>query len=259
VEIHQPTDERYQIAARALLEFWPTQAEQFRRLVNRISGFTRTNSPPGLCGCICGPIRNGGNPFFPDDEIAADQWGNVYSTLHATSGFLEGIGHELGHWKGYALGAFIEDWEPIIFQNTPPPRDVIENAPCPSEISDEVRAEWVKKGVGFQPLRPDKLRPIGALFQEIWICVYMMDLHLRMIDYVERGEDKNEARFRNFIEWAWGHVERTMKGHRDMCEIADLVPGRGEAFWEGYCSYTDRLHEEATKVYPPIIATFAPR
>ena len=251
----EPNDPAYALAEAAIIEVWPTQAEQFRRLINKVSGFRRKEAPPGLSGCVCGPIRAGGNPFFPDDEIAPDQWGNVYSTLHATSGYLEGIGHELGHWKGYALGVFIEDWERIIFANDPPPREVIDDAPCPSEISDEERAEWVKKGVGWQPLRPDKLRPIGALFQEIWICIYMMDLHLRMLPTVERGGDPNEATLLGFLDWAWGHVERTMKGHWDMCAIAEPVPGRGEAFWESYCSYTDRLYEEAVKVYPTMIET----
>jgi hypothetical protein len=165
------------------------------------------------------------------------------------TGWLEGISQELAHWKGYAMGVYIEDWEHIIFQNTPPKREWIENAPCPKGMSTEDHALWVSRGVGFQPLRVDKLRPIGALFQEIWCCVTNMQYHLKWLPLVKDDQYYNETVFEGWYDWARGHVIRTMKGHRDMLEIAEPVPGHGEQFWHGYCSWVDELEAEAYHVY----------
>lgn len=227
---------------------WPEQYLNFQLLTNRIASYHEIDNPHPGCGCSCGPVRLGGNPFLPDDPVTDWDWGNVWASFTSNVGWLEGVQHELFHWKGYAMGVYIEDWEHMIFQNTPPKKEWIENAPCPKDLSTEDHNMWVERGLGFQPLRIDKLRPIGALFQEIWCCVGMIDLHIRTLPFIEKGYP-GDTTPENFIDWARSHLVRTNRGHHDMLKIAELVPGVGEQFWHGYCSWYDKLYDEAWRMF----------
>jgi hypothetical protein len=248
-----PDDAKYQHASERF-KCWPEQREQFFRIVNAVSGYgTRPNAMG--CGCSCGPLRAEGNPFFKDDMVEAKDWGNVWATIDSATGFLEGTIHELSHWKGYALGIFIEDWEKTIFENDPPPREVIDYIKTDPRIRNEIsykeRQEvWVPKGLGYQPLRPDKLRPLGALFQEIWTCVHIIDLHLRVVDALDTpsSADEFDAPKRSLVPWATYHIERTLEGHRDLLQIAKPTPV-GAPFFNAYCQWVDDLVAKAKQVY----------
>lgn len=244
----EPRDPRWLWSAE-LAASWPAQHEQFRRLVNYCGAVAPMNVVEG-CGCECGPP--GGNPFFMCDPIRPDYWGCVYSTMHSGSGFCEGMCHELAHWKGYALGVFIEDWEHLIFANDPPDRRWIDEAPSRTEayeFNEQARQRWLKRGIGFQPFN-NRMRPLGALFQELWCCVHMMAYHLHMLPLLGRtGGFPGEASFDSFLKWAEAHVVRTMRGHRDLVAIAKPTPKIGERFWHGYCSWVDELVKEAEGVY----------
>jgi hypothetical protein len=240
-------DDRWYYAEQ-LCRTWPAQHRQLRRLVNQVSACVH-DVAGGRCGTHCGPRREGGNPFFKHETIAGEDWGNIWAAMDSGSGFCEGMSHELGHWKGYALGVFIEDWEPTIFANQVPTREHIDNAPGRYDLEDEERRRvWNHRGIGFQPFN-QRLRPIGAMFQEIWICVHMIAFHLAMWPTIEAELVENEADPETFLEWARFHVARTQRGHADLLNMAELVPGSGEAFWQGYCSWTDQLMTDARHAF----------
>lgn len=244
-----PADERWAWTAE-LAASWPAQHEQIRRLVNYVGG----SVPPGnvpVCGCASGTPC--GNPFFKHLPIEARYWGTVYATMHCGSGFCEGVAHELAHWKGYALGMFIEDWEPLLFRNEPPERRWIEGAPSRAEAQQfdpATRRLWLERGIGYQPFNT-RMRPLGALFQELWCCMHMMAYHLRMLPVLEGhgGPFPGEPQLPAFRQWAEAHVVRSLRGHRDLVEIVQPTPAIGEAFWRGYCTWVDGMVEEARVAY----------
>lgn len=243
-----PDDIRWSQAAE-LARTWPAQYEQFRRLVNYVGAAYRPEDELA-CGCSCGPP--GGNPFLPEMPIRADYWGCVFSTMNTGSGFIEGISHELAHWRGYALGVYIEDWERLIFSNDPPERQWIDTAPSRADrlaMSEATRQIWIDRGIGLQPFN-DKMRPLGAMFQEIWVMIHMIEYHLRILPLVAReGGFPNEVDIGTFKEWATFHVMRSLRGHRDLVDIARPTPVIGEAFWAGYCGWVDSLKTRASEAY----------
>ncbi len=249
----KPGDERWRWAA-VLAETWPAQHAQFRRLINYV-GSDRPPSGSYGNGCSCGPP--GGNPFHMRIPIEGDRWGCIFCTMHSGSGFCEGICHELSHWKGYALGIYIEDWEHLIFANDPPREDWIRTAPPRADVEpvtpgkrSELHQSWVDRELGIQPLRPDALRPLGACFQETWTCVHMIAYHLAMFDKLTDPKGfPGEPEPHTFIAWADSHVARTMHAHRDIVAIAEPTPKIGERFFHGYCSWVDRLVAEAKVAY----------
>ncbi len=244
--VMQADDQRWKAAAE-LAATWPEQYEQFRRLVNGVRAWFVPNQGVGG-GCSCGSMC--GNPFLPGKDLDyALHWGRVWATCSSATGYLEGICHELAHWKGYALGVYIEDWEHLLFTNRPPSKEDIKNAPCLGGITPAVHREWVAKGLGFQPLRPQGLRPLGACFQEIWCCVHMIAYHLRIYPRVYDGTAPYSQQLEGWLEWAVNHVKRTWRGQKDMCEIAKLTEGPGEAFWKGYTDWTQALVDEACATY----------
>lgn len=246
-------DERWEWV-RELAGCWPAQLEQFRRLVNSVGTSTRPLGADGRavfsCGSQCGTPP--GNPFMFKDRIRSDHWGRIYTTMLSGAGFLEGMCHELAHWKGYTLGIYIEEWEHLIFANDPPAREWIDKAPTREqgrEFDAETRRLWLDRGIGWQPFN-QRMRPLGACFQEIWVMIHMIEYHLRMWPMICReGGFPGSATPITFKEWAVFHVERTMRGHRDLIEVAKPTPKIGEAFWEGYCSWVDGLHKQAEETW----------
>lgn len=240
-----PTDDpRWDMAAEMIAE-WPEQQAQFQRLINFLGRAGPVGQGSTGNGCSCGGV--GGNPFHKNVHIGPDRWGCMYVASGCCSGFLEGVCHELAHWKGYALGVYIEEWENLIFANPVPDPDDIRDAPGRYDLSDEERRRiWNPRGIGLQPFN-ERCRPIGAMFQEIWCMVHMVDLHLHLWPMVQDG--RTEERAPVFKEWARFHVERTLRGHQDLVNMAQLVPGSGEQFWEGYCSWTDARLEAAARVF----------
>lgn len=237
-----PGDPRWEQAGK-LAETWPTQADQFKRLINYMGWAAPTDTPSGGSGSSTTSV--GGNPFNKAELISAERWGCMYVGSSGNTGLLEGVAHELAHWKGYCLGIYIEEWEHLIFQNQVPLREHIENAPGREELSDaERRRLWNPLGIGLQPFN-ERCRPIGAMFQEIWAMIHMIAFHLAIWDKVEPQTHGREQ----FIHWARFHVARSKRGHEDLLNMADLVPGPGEQFWEGYCSWTDGLIREGEKAW----------
>lgn len=231
-----------------LAKMWPAQYEQFRGLINGVRGWHPENNPVVGSGCTCGSMS--GNPFHPSAALDYPaHWGRVWATCSSTTGFLEGIVHELAHWKGYALGVYIEDWESLIFSNVPPSEADMESAPVAGKLTEDEREEWRVKGLGFQPLRVEKLRPIGACFQEIWCCVHIVAFHLKMHPRMIEGGVPNEQSLSDWVAWAAHHVKRTWCGQKDMIAIAQPSPGPGAAFWQGYVDWAQRVIDQAVAAY----------
>jgi hypothetical protein len=200
-------------------------------------------------GCNCGSFS--GNPFFPGTDVDYDyHWGRVWATHYSNTGFLEGIVHELAHWKGYALGIYIEEWENLIFANEAPSREHIDGAPCRGCITPEEAQVWVERGLGFQPLRPQMMRPLGACFQEQWCCVHMVALHLKIAEALPlRNQIPFEADWTSWSQWVENHVKRTYMAHQDMVRIVQASPGPGADFWHSYCNWVMALMAEAIETY----------
>jgi hypothetical protein len=172
--------------------------------------------------------------------------------MNTGSGFVEGVSHELAHWRGYALGIYIEDWERLIFSNDPPKKVYIDSAPSRDErlaMDEPTRKYWIDRGIGLQPFN-EKMRPLGAMFQEIWVMIHMIEYHLRMLPLIGReGGFPNEPHIDSFKDWASWHVERSLRGHRDLVDIARPTPVIGEAFWAGYCGWVKSLKARAEESY----------
>ena len=248
-KIVEAADSRWAWAGQ-LLKVWPEQRAQFRRLTNSVRSFYAP-AREAVSGCSCGSFC--GNPYAMAQELDYPyHWGRVWATFYCGTGFLEGICHELAHWKGYALGIYITEWENLIFANTAPSMAVQDAAASRGCISAEEADKQVALGLGFQPLRPQLMRPLGACFQEQWCCVHMMALHLRIYNSPHFGQyviTPHEADPTTWIEWAVHHVKRTYMAHMDMLRIAQPSPGPGAAFWHGYCAWVDAVLAEAIETY----------
>lgn len=241
-----PLDKRFDFAAK-LAATWPAQYEQFRQLINYTGAYeSKIHSSP-TSGCSCGPCRKESNPLFLTDVVTADEWGNVWSTMLSSTGFIEGIVHELGHWKAYALDIYIEDWGHTIFTNEVPSQEDIDNAPRYEDLTPEILNDALSRGFMRGPLRADKLRPIGAGYQAVYTCMHMLQYHLKIMPLVEE-EFSNEPSINLWLDWARGHYIRTMKGHEDCLRIAELSEW-GEKYWEGYVSWVDQLKADAKDLY----------
>ena len=233
----------------ALAQAWPAQYNQFRGLMNGVRGWYPEGGRAGS-GCTCGSMS--GNPFHPDTPLDyPEHWGRVWATCSSTTGFLEGIAHELAHWKGYALGVYIEDWESLIFANVPPSKEDMLAAPVAGTLSEAEREMWRQKGLGFQPLRVEMVRPRGACFQEIWCCVHIMAFHLHIHKLLLVGEEipNDQPTLESWESWAEYHVKRTWCGQKDLMAIAQPSPGPGEAFWQSYVNWTQGLITQAVAAY----------
>ena len=240
-----PADERFKFAAQ-LAETWPAQYEQFRQLINYTSGYESKRHARPACGSCCGPHREGSNPFFPTDIITADEWGNVWSALLSGTGFIEGTVHELAHWKAYALDIFIEDWGHTIFTREPPPRDEIDNAPSPKNISPDVLEDAISRGLTRSPLRADKMRPLGASYQACTAAIHMLQYHFTIIPMVKNGFS-NEPQFEAYLDWVRRHYTLTMVGYEDLLRIVELSEW-GEKYWQGYVVWVEQLKIEAKNI-----------
>ena len=201
-----PLNARSVLEAEALLKTWPVVYRQVQALVDTLYPLRDLNFSEydeQSVGCTCG----GGKT-----------WGSIYSTVTDPVGFVEGIVHEMGHWKLHALGVHLEDWDNLLLNK---PDDLY-----PS------------------PIRKDKLRPVGAVLQAQWSYVYVtgIDAHILRDSLEKSARDYPDLEYppKRAYRHLMINVKRIEEGRETLLSCAK-GDENGVPFLEAFYDWTDRV------------------
>lgn len=183
------------------LRAWPAMFTQAQRLLTDIWVVDWRLAGPGGRGCFCGTV--GGNGF-----------GFIFSSVFDPVGFMEGIVHELGHWKLHALGIHFEAWDDLIIANKP----------------EELFVSSIRK---------DKLRPMGAVLHAHYSYLNVLQLDLAALPF-RPGEFEHQGDLSNIRL----NVERTLEGQATIDKEARWTEA-GAEFWKGAQAWTEQLLSQA--------------
>ncbi len=185
------------------LQWWPECLEQVKRLVKLVYIF---DWPPGVGarGCFCGtPPRRG-------SREDSSPFGEVFSTVFDSVGFVEGVVHEMTHWKLHALGVHFEEWDDALLLNG--------------------RDETFESS-----LRKDKPRPMGAVLHAHWVCLHVLCVDMAAAESKCKGCPKGED-----AEHIAAAVKRVKEGQLTVDAGARWTP-EGAELWRGIQDWTADL------------------
>lgn len=201
--IPAPFDHQSLQLAERYLQWWPECGEQLKALVKLIYIFDWPQGV-GARGCFCGtPPRLGSRE---DTSL----FGEVFSTVFDSVGFLEGVVHEMTHWKLHALGVHFEEWDDRLLLNRP--EEVFESS-----------------------LRKDKPRPMGAVLHAHWVC-----LHVLCVDMAAAASKCNGCPKGDDAEHIAAAVKRVKEGQATVGAGARWTPA-GAELWRGIEDWTADL------------------
>ena len=192
------------VSAEQYLSLWPECYAQAQCLLQVIFIFDAPQFS-GARGCFCGTSpRQAGREHLEDGA----PFGEVFSTLFDPVGFVEGIVHEMAHWKLHALGIHFERWDDRLLLNG----------------TEELFESSIRK---------DKPRPMGAVLHAHWVCLHVLAVELvaTKLRAAERDSDVP------IIDAA---AARVCAG-RSTIEVGARRSQFGNELWDGMQSWTKEL------------------
>lgn len=146
-EFAKHSDPRLALAAE-LFETWPEQVVQAQRLMSFLCPIIDTSHPDDEAHQMVGGTCGGTNEPL-----------GIYSTLNDPIFFVEGIAHELAHWKLHILGVHLENWDSLVGNRV-----------------DEFYTS---------PVRKDKPRPMGAVLHAQYSYVHVTEMGNRVFNHAK--------------------------------------------------------------------------
>lgn len=189
------------------LRLWPAGYRQAQRLLNVVYPIDYIHAGPGTRGCFCGtPGTNRG------DESSEDSpFGEVFSSVFDVIGFLEGVVHEMSHWKLHALGTHFEEWDDLLLLNQP-------------------------KELYTSSIRKDKLRPMGAVLHAHYSYLHVLAIDLATIVARKAGSEFFSGDATNLRT----NTDRAIEGRETIDKNAQWT-SEGSGFWKGMEEWTQRM------------------
>jgi len=183
---------------------WSACYAQCQRLLQTVFPF---DSPSyiGARGCFCGTGARLPGRLSQEDGAP---FGEVFATLFDYVGFVEGVVHEMVHWKLHALGIHFESWDEILLSNKPTETFV-------------------------SSLRKDKPRPMGAVLHAHWVCLHTLAVDLAVAP-IRPAEKESDA---SVVAAA---VTRVLEG-RESVNTGAVWTADGYKFWTGIQDWTRDL------------------
>lgn len=188
----QPPDHTLIQQGLQLLTHWPGGERLCQELVRAVCPLTHNKGEQIGHGCTCG--------HFGDD------WGWLYVTADNAWGFVEGLVHEIGHWKLRAFGIWFETWDTTLLANSP------------ADLYDS-------------PVRKDVPRPMGAVLHAQYSYIHVAQLCVRVLASLATPTKSN-------VDWTQLQLDRITEGQATVRAHATPSDEAGADFLHGLDAWT---------------------